>query len=71
MKTETQKQKLERINLSFNEQSSESNFEQFIYITNKKRGNSISETRLLKYIEDGQVGTMLKKYDSIAYNCEN
>lgn len=44
--------------------------EKFIYLTNKQRGDAISLKRLKNYILSKEVGTMLRKYDPIAFNTQ-
>lgn len=44
--------------------------EKFIYLTNKQRGDAISLKRLKTYILSKEVGTMLRKYDQIAFNTQ-
>lgn len=43
-------------------------FAKYIYFTNKDRGISISERSLWYWIYSFQIGVLLRKYDSIAFN---
>jgi hypothetical protein len=42
--------------------------QQLIYLTNPSRGHHISINALRKAIKEGRAGTILKKYDPIAFH---
>ena len=44
--------------------------DQLIYLTNKSRGNHISEKKLRIAYREERLGEILKKYDPVAYNLE-
>jgi hypothetical protein len=46
----------------------ESAVEQYAYLTNKKRGNHTTEDDIRFHADNGIFGTLLKKYDPVAYN---
>lgn len=43
-------------------------FDNFEYLTNKKRMNFIMPWNLWNHIDRGTLGTLLRKYDPIAFN---
>lgn len=43
-------------------------FDKFIYFTNRNRAISLSEKQLWNWIYKDKVGTLVRKYDSIAFN---
>lgn len=42
--------------------------EKFLYLTNPKRGEYITERELREHYENRELGTLLKRLDPIAYN---
>lgn len=42
-------------------------FQNHVYLTNSSRGKSISERKLRRTIDEGKVGTLLRKLDPIAF----
>jgi hypothetical protein len=48
--------------------SQEQAVEHFIYLTNKSRGNYTTEANIRKHHTNHTLGTLLRKYDPIAFN---
>ena len=65
----TAKQKEQAVNQMYSDMSLDSMLENFIYLTNKSRGKHTTESNLTKQHQNNKLGTLLKKLDSIAYNC--
>lgn len=43
-------------------------FDKFDYMTNKSRGKYTTRNNIIKHYNAGTLGTLLKKYDPVAYN---
>jgi hypothetical protein len=58
------------LNQLYAEQDNETVYDQLIYLTVKTRnGGHISKNRLRQSIQAGKAGTILRKYDPIAFTC--
>ena len=58
------------LNNLYAEQDNQTVYEQLIYLTVKRsNGGHISKNRLRNSIQDGKAGTLLRKYDSVAFTC--
>jgi hypothetical protein len=65
----TNKQKSRILNSMLEDSYSEESFiENFIYLTNKNRGDHTTERAMRNAYRNGKAGDMLMKYDSIAAN---
>lgn len=51
-----------------NEIYSENDFDSLVYLTNGNRGEHVSEEELLSALYNGSAGSLLKRYDPIAFN---
>lgn len=70
MKFKTAKQKEEYLNaLYFDIYSEEQAVESFIYLTNKSRGKATTENNIRNHYKRRELGTLLRKFDPIAFNC--
>lgn len=56
------------LNDLFNNEAPETVFENHVYLTNKSRGKFVSEKRLKAIIQKGEVGTLLRRLDPIAFS---
>ena len=41
----------------------------FIYLTNKSRGNSTTESHIIKCYHEQKLGSLLRRLDSVAFHC--
>jgi hypothetical protein len=55
------------LNDSFSENSTDELICRFEYMLNKNREKPIRRSTLISHIANGTVGTMIRKYDSIAF----
>lgn len=71
MKNETLKQKEKRLNEQLSDiYSQEQAVDQFIYLTVKGRqGGRTTEARIRAAHANRELGTLLRRYDPIAFNC--
>lgn len=53
--------------LYFDSYSESQAFDNFEYLTNKSRGKSISKSKLMQAYHARELGTILRKYDPIAF----
>lgn len=51
--------------------SEEQAVKQFIYLTNKSRTRRTTEAYIRKCYQNRELGSLLKRLDSIAYECSN
>lgn len=58
------------LNALYAEQDPERLFEEMIYLTNKQRKFRCTESTLRGAIASGTMGTLLRKFDSIAFEVE-
>lgn len=56
------------LNQFYSEMVSSDVFDKFIYFTNRNRTISLSEKLLWNWIYKNKIGTLVHKYDSIAFN---
>lgn len=57
------------LNNQFAEMDEEQLFDRFIYLTTKSRGAHCSEVHLRGKIIQGKIGSLLRKLDSVAFEC--
>lgn len=57
-------------NLYFDCYTEEQAVEKFIYLTNKIRGNHTTEKNIRKQYRMRKLGTLLRRLDPVAFNCE-
>lgn len=43
-------------------------FEKFEYLTNKNRGKHTTKSNIISHYNNGTLGTLLRRYDPIAFN---
>ena len=59
----------QELNSTYSEEFTEEQVvEQFIYLTNKSRGNYTTENNIRKHYRNKTVGKLIKKYDPILFN---
>jgi len=72
MKFSTLKQKEAHLNALYKDAFSEDQaVDNFIYLTNKSRGKHTTEANIRNCAVNGTLGTLLRKLDPIAFNCED
>jgi len=63
------KQKEEELNRTFSDcQSEDDAVDNFIYLTNKDRGEATTEGGIRKCYRENTLGTLLRRLDPIAFN---
>ena len=69
MAKRTDKQHEDRLNhIYFDNMFPDDVFESLVYLTNKDRKDHITERKLWDWINRGKVGSLLRKYDPIAFH---
>ena len=70
MKNLTAAQKEKHLNAIYADSYSQSEaLDNFIYLTNKARAKRTTEANIIKHFVNHELGTLLRKYDPIAFNC--
>lgn len=57
-------------NLYFDCYTEEQAVEKFIYLTNERRGNHTTEKNIRQQYRMRKLGTLLRRLDPVAFNCE-